>query len=530
MSERRDQSGPSRRRTVLVVAVTLATVAAFSVAVPGGAVGAAPSSVDAGGASESSTAVGVDGESGRTANETDESAAFVDVPPGFEVEVYASGADLGGSEEFNPGPRPGPRLMRMHEGTLFVSVPNEKRDEDAILALPDDDGDGQPDRTVTVLESPTISDAHGFDFANGRIYVVNHDDGPKNDVVSYEMDGVTADESTERVLVSDLPDRGGGVHWTRTLEIHDGGMYISAGTKGNIYEDENEWRAAITRCDLDGSDCTTFADGLRNVVGMTVHDGRLIVTDNAGGDLGDEGPPDELNVVERGNHYGYPYCYGDNEPHPEFDEPERCEDKAPPAETFPAHSAPLGIDFPSDQTADSSFPAEYRGDAFVAHHGSWNADPPQGYEIVRVPYENGSFGEPTTFATGWYESDGDDDLYEKGEDVLGRPVDVLVAPDGDMYVSDDSSGRIYRIWYDETDDPCPTPVAEGLSSPTDPDGDGRCEDVNGNDRLDFGDVVALFQQFQSDPVRDTPDAFDFNDNGRLDFDDIVTLFRTVAGA
>ncbi|WP_431358747.1 PKD domain-containing protein [Halovenus amylolytica] len=370
--------------------------------------------------------------------------------------------------------------MRFYEGTLYASVPFHSDDRtDRIVALPDDNGDGYPDRTVTVLESPEIADAHGFDFANGNLYLVNQDrTSDKNNIVRYEMDGLEPDTDTRTELTDEVPDEGGYYHWTRTLEVRDDHIYVTVGSNSNVAEGDDEpvggWYARMTRCDIDGSDCTSYAEGLRNAVGFTFHDGKLFASDNGRDDLSDSAPPDEINIIEEGNDYGWPYCYGDNVPDPAHDDESRCEDTVGTAVNLRAHTVPLGIDF---YTADS-FPEEYQGDLYVAMHGSFDAEPPRGFKVVRIPYDGNSLGEPTDFVTGWYDSDGDGDPYEKGDDIIGRPADVTVGPDGHMYISDDSSGVIYRLRSENT-----PPTAEFSVSPSSPE-TGEEVSFDGTDSTD----------------------------------------------
>ena len=125
------------------------------------------------------------------------------------------------------------------------------------------------------------------------------------------------------------------------------------------------------------------------------------------------------------------------QPDPQFGGPGACENVDPPAATFQGHSAPLGLRF-YDGT---SFPADVHGDLFVALHGSWNRSVPVGYKIIRIPVGDGNVGPAQDFATGWMADEGN-----RGS-VWGRPVDVLVAPDGSLLVSDDDGGAIYRIAY-----------------------------------------------------------------------------------
>lgn len=328
----------------------------------------------------------------------------VAVPDGFSIAVYAE--DLGG-----------PRLMETRNGALYVSVPSRGE----VVALPDTDGDGTPE---PVTAASGLDRPHGIAFHDGHLYVAETDA-----VVRFRMDGTTADASSREVLVDGIPTGG---HWTRTILIRNGSLYIAAGSSCNVCEESSPWRAAVTRCTLDGENCSRYATGLRNTVGMVVHDGMLVGTDNGRDLLGNDVPPDEVNVIRQGNDYGWPYCYGDRVPDPAFGDAARCTGTTPPAVPLQAHSAPLGLGF-----APASWPEPYANDLYVAYHGSWNRNPPTGYMVVRIPYHPGNrtFGAPHDFAAGWLKPDGTN---------TGRPVDVAFL-DGDMYVTDDATGRIYRV-------------------------------------------------------------------------------------
>jgi glucose/arabinose dehydrogenase len=152
--------------------------------------------------------------------------------------------------------------------------------------------------------------------------------------------------------------------------------------------------------------------------------------------IGPDDPPDELNLIRAGLDYGWPYCYGDRHPNPEFDDAERCASSELPRMLYPAHWSPLGIVFYSG----ASFPAEYRGDALVAFHGSaidQTGDARVGYNVVRVHFEAGQPVWKQELLRG----------FVRGAGAWARPVGLLVAPDGSLLVSDDYSGRIFRIRY-----------------------------------------------------------------------------------
>lgn len=245
-----------------------------------------------------------------------------------------------------------------------------------------------------------------------------------------------SDGSLEPVL--DLPADGG--HATRTLGFGpDGRLYVSIGSSCNVCKEKDPRRSTILSLKPDGTDVTTVATGLRNAVFFTWHprDGKLWATENSRDLLGDNIPPDELNIIEAGSDYGWPYCYGAKIVDAAFDTSAaaqaHCAKSVAPAVEIQAHSAPLGITAIPEQ----GWPTEYAGDIIVAYHGSWNRSEPTGYKLVRVKLDdNGAYESTEDFITGWLKSD---------ETTLGRPVGVYAEPGGILYVTDDKAGVIYKV-------------------------------------------------------------------------------------
>ncbi len=348
----------------------------------------------------------------------------INLPPGFKIEVFADALD--GSSVSYPGPNPGPRMMILKDDVLFVSIPNRGK----VVALPDRNGDKKADSVVTFIEK--LNKPHGIDYNNGWFYIAE-----ENRVIRVKESGndLKADSGTLEVVIDNLPTGG---HFTRTVKIHNNSLYLSMGSSCNVCYEKDERRAAITKCNTDGTGCMVFAKGLRNAVDFVFHPmtGRMYAADNGRDWLGENLPPDEINLVEEGGNYGWPICYGRNIHDTDFDKNEYK--RNPCMEPFEmqslvdlqAHSAPLGLAF----YYGDSFPQEYRGDLFVAFHGSWNRKEPTGYKIVNVDMNNFTMKD---FATGWL----------SGSNVLGRPVDIVAADDGSLFVSDDNAGKIYRISY-----------------------------------------------------------------------------------
>ena len=214
-------------------------------------------------------------------------------------------------------------------------------------------------------------------------------------------------------------------------------MYVAAGSSCNVCVElaGDSMRAAVTRFNLDGSGGRIFARGLRNSVGLAFHPttAELWANNNDRDNLGDNVPPEHLNILKDGKWYGWPQCYLPNQPNPEFSGAD-CSGVEPPALTVQAHSAPLGLAF----YTGARFPADYAGDAFMTYHGSWNRSVPTGAKVVRVHVQNGRPVSVEDFVTGWQLADGS---------RWGRPVGLLVMPDGALLVSDDTGDRIWRVSY-----------------------------------------------------------------------------------
>ena len=245
------------------------------------------------------------------------------------------------------------------------------------------------------------------------------------------------------MLINNLPD--GGQHPNRTIAFGpDGMLYITVGSTCNACDEPNDEHATILRSQPDGSNRTIYAEGLRNTIGFGWHPQtrELWGMDHGSDWRGNDQPPEELNRIQQGEHFGWPFCWGDRRPDVYLSaEPkgttkeEFCAKTQPPVLTYTAHSAPLGMVF----YTGSQFPQEYRGDAFVTMRGSWNRNPPVGYKVVRVRYQNGKPVAIEDFITGF--------LNEKRTAQFGRPVGIAVAPDGSLLFTDDTNGVIYRMSY-----------------------------------------------------------------------------------
>ncbi len=335
------------------------------------------------------------------------------VPAGFKVAYYSPSV-------------PGVRFMAIGpDGAVYASQPDRGR----IVRLPDANKDGVAD-SITVVATG-LNQPHGLAFRGGALFVANTDG-----VVRLAL-GANGAATGPATYVNRYA--AGGGHWTRTIVFGaDGAMYVAVGSSCNLCVEQSSDRAAVLRFNEDGSGRRVFASGLRNAVGLAVHPqtGAVWASQNERDNLRpsfEDLPPEELNILTDGADYGWPYCYGDRTPNPEYADAARCARTVAPALAMQAHSAPLGMSFLTDA---SSFPAEFRGDLLVAFHGSWNRDTPTGAKVVRVRVANGKPVSVEDFITGWQQSNGQ---------RWGRPVDVVVAADGSVLISDDSAGAIYRV-------------------------------------------------------------------------------------
>ncbi|MEZ5926554.1 MAG: PQQ-dependent sugar dehydrogenase [Hyphomicrobiaceae bacterium] len=336
--------------------------------------------------------------------------AGFEVPPGYRVSIFAEG--LGKA-----------RLMQLTpEGDVLLTVPPEK-----VLRLrADRDGDGRSDGTETLLDG--LRRVHGILLDGSTLYLAE-----ETRILSAAYDGAAGRISAEPEVVLDgLP--GGGGHWTRTIKKGpDGMLYVTAGSSCNVCEERQPFRAMMLRF-LPGEAPEVVATGLRNTVGFDWQPGSgdLYGVDNGRDWLGDDFPPCELNRITQGGFYGWPYFNGENRPDPDVGDRADAASQTPlaPAHGFGAHTAPLSIRFLRHQKD-----ATLNGSALVAQHGSWNRSTLAGYQVVRLTWLDEAKISEVPFMTG----------FRDGGRVLGRPVDVIEAPDGMILVSDDKAGVIWRV-------------------------------------------------------------------------------------
>ena len=278
---------------------------------------------------------------------------------------------------------------------------------------------------------------NGVAFRDGSLYVAEIDR-----ILRYDRIESRLENPPEPVVVNDTypSDRMHG--WKFIAFGPDDKLYVPVGGPCNVCdrEDEEPRYASITRMNPNGGDLEVFASGIRNSVGFDWHPvtNELWFTSNGRDGLGDETPPDVLNRADRqGLHFGFPFCHAGDLPDPQFGDSRRCSEFAPPALDLGPHVAALGMRF---YTGDM-FPERYRNQIFIAEHGSWNRSPAAGHTGYRLTVVHLNGNRPVeyeVFAEGWLQND---------NTAWGRPVDVLVMPDGALLLADDGAGVIYRISY-----------------------------------------------------------------------------------
>ncbi len=354
-----------------------------------------------------------------TASAADDDALRLDeieLPTGFSIDAFASGIDLARS------------LAQSPSGTVFVGT-GGLRQSDAVYAVVDEDGDGRADRRYEIASG--LNRPNGVAFHDGDLYVAEINRILRLDDIDSRLDS----PPEPVVITDDLPDR--RHHGWKFIRFGpDGRLYVPVGAPCNIC-DEGDPFATILRLEETG-DYEVVARGVRNTVGFDWRPGtsELWFTDNGRDMMGDDVPPDELNVLtEDGQHFGYPYCHGQEIADPEFGDVKPCVEFVPPALDLGTHVGAIGMRF----YRGDAFPERYRGQIFIAEHGSWNRSNKIGYRIMVVHVDlDGRAADYEEFATGWLQ----------GEDPWGRPVDVMERADGSLLVSDDMRGVIYRIVYD----------------------------------------------------------------------------------
>ena len=335
------------------------------------------------------------------------------VPPGFKVALWAQ--DL-----------PSARLMApTANGDLILSQP---RGGLVVLLYGDRDGDGRSDGRQTLFAG--LDRPNGVDLHEGWLYVA---EATRVSRVPFDAAARQVTGSLQPLVTGLTAD---GAHWRKTAKVGpDGLLYLGQGSTCNVCIEKDSRRATVMRFALDGSGGEIIATGTRNPYGFdwAPWDGALYATENSRDLLGDNIPADELNRIEPGGFYGWPYVHARAVVDPEFGRGRESliATARPPAHEFRAHNAPLGVRF----LRHSVRPAGYERVALVALHGSWNRSTPDGYKVVSLHFADDGRIEERDFLSGFRGAAG----------LIGRPVDVAEAADGSIYVSDDYAGVIYRV-------------------------------------------------------------------------------------
>jgi glucose/arabinose dehydrogenase len=333
------------------------------------------------------------------------------VPPGFRVDVYADAVPRARAMAVSPS------------GTVFVGTTGGN-----VYALTSRPGSASAERVVVVARGLHLP--NGVAFRGGALYVAEVERIWRYDDIERRLSS-----PPRPVLVAEgFPHEEG--HGLRVLRFGpDNWLYMGIGVPCNVCARPDPY-GTILRFRPDGSDREVFARGIRNSVGFDWDPAskELWFTDNGRDWLGDDAPPDELNRAPRpGMNFGFPYCHGGTISDPELGRLHPCSEFTAPEQKLGPHVASLGMRFYTGEM----FPPEYRGQVFIAEHGSWNRSRKIGYRVTLVKLSGGHAVSYAPFAEGWLQ----------GEHAWGRPVDVLVMPDGALLVSDDQAGAIYRISY-----------------------------------------------------------------------------------
>jgi glucose/arabinose dehydrogenase len=335
------------------------------------------------------------------------------LPPGFEAEVLVENVTNARS------------MALGDDGTLYIGTRRLGRVY-AVQNL----FSGQPE-VRTLVENLQVP--NGVAIRNGDLYIAE----PQRILRFAKIAGRLDSPGEPEIVDGELPYKGKLHSWRYIGFGPDDRLYVSIGAPGNAVNEPD--LALLLRMAPDGSSREVFARGIRNSVGFAWHPetDELWFTDNGRDMLGDDLPPGELNRVPGiGLDYGYPYCHAGSISDPDLGDLGNCEDSVAPVQALGPHVAPLGMTFYTGEM----FPAEYRNQVFIAEHGSWNrskAAGKTGYRLTLVRLDGNKAVRYEPFMEGFLD----------GERVLGRPVDLLVAPDGALLVSDDQRGVVYRIFY-----------------------------------------------------------------------------------
>lgn len=366
-----------------------------------------------------------------------EHVTFLKLPDGFKAIYFAKGIT-------------GARVMEWDsKGRMLVSQTSEGK----VSVLEDKNGDGIAESVKVLLDD--LDKPHGLSMKCNpvgnppcHLYVAQHGELSR---YAYDSENLIVSQYTKLL---DLPKSKTDRHYSRTLMFlgspHENMLLISIGSSCNVCEEENDMRGKIIAYDIEKKTTMEYAKGLRNAVFMVLNpiNGNVFMTEMGRDGLGDDIPPDEVNMLEPARvisegapHFGWPLCYGKNIHDGDFDKRnyirDPCEDMDSSFADLEAHSAPLGLSF----IPEEGWPEDLWFDLLVAYHGSWNRTDPTGYKIVKMGIDGkGNAMKTEDFITGW--------LTPEGE-KLGRPADIKAMPGGIIYITDDMNGVVYKVFSTE---------------------------------------------------------------------------------
>lgn len=330
----------------------------------------------------------------------------IKLPPGFAIEIYAQVPE---ARSLALGADGTVYVGTMRRGAVYAVLPRSRE-------------------VVTIAEA--LNSPNGVAIRDGNLYVAEI-----NRILRFDDIQTNLRARPKPTVVTDRFPRDGHHGWKFIAFGPDGKLYVPVGAPCNVCEPDPDRYALISRIDPDGGNYEVFARGIRNSVGFDWDPRTKEMWFNEHGRdmMGDDMPADELNHAPKaGMHFGFPYCHQGDTPDPQLGS-RACSEFAPPALKQGGHVAPDGLRFYTGKM----FPAEFHNRIFIAQHGSWNRSQKNGYRVMSVSLKDNKVDKYETFAEGWLE----------GERNWGRPVDLLVMPDGALLVSDDYANVIYRIAY-----------------------------------------------------------------------------------
>ena len=336
----------------------------------------------------------------------------IKLPPGFEISIYAEGV------------RNARSLALGANGTVFVGSRSG-----TVYALPPSPGRERAAGVISVASG--LNSPNGVAFRDGALYIAEI-----SRILRYDAIEGRLRQPPAPVVVYDKLPQEGHHGWKFIAFGPDGMLYVPVGAPCNVCQPDPDRYAMLARMRPDGSGFEVFARGIRNTVGFDwdPRTGELWFNDHGRDMMGDDLPSCELNHAPRaGMHFGFPYCHQGDTPDPEYGGKRACAEFTPPVLKQGGHVAPDGLRF----YTGTMFPPQYRNRIFIAQHGSWNRSKKSGYRVMSVELAGDEVARYEVFASGWM----------RDEQVWGRPVDLLVMPDGALLISDDHAGVVYRVTY-----------------------------------------------------------------------------------